>query len=79
MWQHEYLDSSSGITSTFTDFSSNPFTIDTAAPSRDSALLGVGLSATLNSSLTLYLNYMADIGADNYYAQSVVGGLKARF
>jgi outer membrane autotransporter protein len=79
MWQHEYLDSSSGITSTFSDFSASPFTIQTAAPSRDSALIGVGLTATLSTSMALYLNYFADVGASDYFAQSVVGGLKARF
>jgi fibronectin-binding autotransporter adhesin len=79
MWQHEFLDDSSGITSSFNDFNSNPFTIQTAAPSRDSALLGIGLSATLSNSMTLYINYLADVGATNYFAQSVVGGFKARF
>ena len=79
MWQHEYLDSSAGITSSFNDFSASPFTIQTAAPSRDSALVGLGLNATLSTSLTLYLNYLADVGASDYFAQSVVGGLKARF
>jgi len=79
MWQHEYLNSSSGITSSFNDFASTPFTIQTAAPSRDSALIGVGLTATLNNSMALYLDYLADVGADDYWAQSVVGGLKARF
>jgi fibronectin-binding autotransporter adhesin len=79
MWQHEFLDDSSGITSSFNDFSSNPFTIQTAAPSRDSALIGIGLSATLSNSMTLYINYIADVGASDYFAQSVVGGFKARF
>jgi uncharacterized protein YhjY with autotransporter beta-barrel domain len=79
MWQHEYLDSSSGITSSFNDFSATPFTIETAAPSRDSALIGVGLTATLSTSMALYLNYFADVGASDYFAQSVVGGFKARF
>jgi uncharacterized protein YhjY with autotransporter beta-barrel domain len=79
MWQHEYLDNGSGITSSFNDFSANPFTIQTAAPSRDSALIGVGLTATLNNSMALYFNYLADVGASNYFAQSVVGGFKARF
>jgi outer membrane autotransporter protein len=79
MWQHEYMDSSSGITSSFADFSSSPFTIQTAAPSRDSALVGCGLTATLNNSMALYLNYLADIGAGDYFAQSVIGGFKARF
>jgi len=79
MWQHEYLDNGSGITSSFNDFNSNPFTIQTASPSRDSALLGVGMTATLSNSMALYLNYIADVGASDYFAQSVIGGFKARF
>jgi uncharacterized protein YhjY with autotransporter beta-barrel domain len=79
MWQHEFLADGSGITSSFNDFSSNSFTIQTAAPSRDSALIGVGLTATLNNSMALYLNYLADVGAENYFSQSVIGGFKARF
>ena len=79
MWQHEYLASGSGITSSFNDFSSSAFTIQTASPSRDSALIGCGLTATLNNSMALYLNYLADVGASDYFAQTVVGGFKARF
>jgi len=79
MWQHEFMADSSGITSSFTDFNSTPFTIQTAAPSRDSALIGLGMTATLNNSMALYLNYLADLGASDYFAQSVYGGLKARF
>ena len=29
--------------------------------------------------MALYLNYLADVGASDYFAQSVVGGFKARF
>ncbi len=79
MWQHEYLDSGSGITSSFSDFGSSPFTIQAARPSQDSALVGCGFSATLGNSMTLYLNYLADIGASDYFAQNIVAGFKARF
>jgi uncharacterized protein YhjY with autotransporter beta-barrel domain len=79
MWQHEFLDNGSGITSSFNDFSSAPFTIQTASPARDSALIGCGLTATLNNSMALYLNYLADIGEGDYFAQTVYGGFKARF
>jgi uncharacterized protein YhjY with autotransporter beta-barrel domain len=78
-WQHEYLNDAADITSSFADFNSSPFNTRTTAPSRDSALLGVGLTATLNNSLSLYINYMADVGADDYFAQSVYGGVKTRF
>jgi fibronectin-binding autotransporter adhesin len=78
MWQHEYLDNSSGITSS-SNFSPSSFTINTASPSRDSALISLGVTATLSNSIALYLNYIADVGASDYFAQSVVGGFKARF
>jgi len=29
--------------------------------------------------MALYLNYLADVGEGDYFAQSVVGGFKARF
>lgn len=79
MWQHEYMADSSGITSQFNIPGSGAFTINTAAPSRDSALIGCGLTATINGSMSLYLNYLADVGASDYFAQSIVGGIKTRF
>lgn len=79
MWQHEYLDNNTAITSSLTDINSGSFTINTPTASKDSALIGVGLTASLSNSMALYLNYLADVGADDYWAQSVVGGFKARF
>jgi hypothetical protein len=29
--------------------------------------------------MVLYLNYLADVGASDYWSQSVIGGFKARF
>ncbi len=29
--------------------------------------------------MAVYLDYMADVGATDYFAQSVYGGFKARF
>jgi len=78
-WQHEYLDDSSGITSQLNVPGTGAFTIQTAAPSRDSALMTLGATATLDNSMALYLNYLANVGAQSYFAQSVEGGFKARF
>ena len=77
MWQHEYLDQNNGITSEFQ--SSAPFTIQTASNGKDSALLGLGVTATLDNSMSLYLNYIANVGTDNFFAQTVMGGIKASF
>jgi len=79
MWQHEYLDNSSGITSQFNIPGSGAFTIQTAAPSRDSALVGLGVNAVIAHNMGLYLNYLADVGASDFFAQSVEGGFKVRY
>jgi hypothetical protein len=79
MWQHEYLDNSNGITSQFNIPGTGPFTIQAASATKDSALIGCGVTATLDNSMALYLNYMADIGMNDYFAQTVMGGFKANF
>jgi len=79
MWQHEYADNGSGITSQFNIPGSGAFTIQSAAPNRDSALLGFGVNMVVNNNMGLYLNYLADVGTDDFLAQSVEGGFKARF
>jgi uncharacterized protein with beta-barrel porin domain len=42
-------------------------------------LIGVGVSATFDNAMSIYLNYLAEVGADDYFVQSVQGGLKASF
>ena len=80
LWQHEYLNlDGNSMTSNFSDFGSSSFTTATTAPSANSALIECGVTATLDNSMAFYLDYMADVGATNYFAQSVVGGFKARF
>jgi autotransporter-associated beta strand protein len=79
VWQHEYLDDGDSITSSFADFASTPFSITPDKIGTDSALIGLGMTATLSNSMALYLNYIADVGASDYWAQSVIGGFKARF
>jgi uncharacterized protein YhjY with autotransporter beta-barrel domain len=80
LWQHEAMaGSAQTITSNFSDFASNPFTIQTIAPGRDSALVTLGVDVTLTNSMALYFDYLADVGSSTYYAQSIVGGFKAHF
>jgi len=78
MWQHEYLNNP-GITSQFNVPGTNPFTIQTATTGNNSALLGCGLTVTLDNSMAFYVNYLADVGSDDFWAQSIVGGFKASF
>ena len=78
-YQHEFLNDPFGLTSQFNIPSTTPFTIQGTNPGRDSALIGVGASATFDNAMSIYLNYLAEIGASDYLVQSVQGGLKASF
>ncbi|HEX4140789.1 MAG TPA: autotransporter domain-containing protein [Candidatus Methylacidiphilales bacterium] len=78
MWQHEFLDENAPITSQFNDFSSGAFTVHSVSMGRDSALIGIGLTAELNNSMAVFINCMADVNGD-YNAENFVGGFKGSF
>jgi uncharacterized protein YhjY with autotransporter beta-barrel domain len=79
-YQHEFLDNPFDLTSNFGGISgTTPFATQGSNSGRDTALLGVGLTATLDNSLNLYLNYLAEFGGSDYLVQSIQGGLKATF
>jgi autotransporter-associated beta strand protein len=77
-WQHEFMDQSRGITSQFTG-SIGSFTIQTTNPSRDSALVDVGLDAEINKTITVFTDYTVQAGQENYFGQSVQAGVKIGF
>jgi autotransporter-associated beta strand protein len=77
-WQHEFLDQSRGITSQF-DFGGGSFAVQTANPSRDSALLDLGLDADLNRTIMIFADYELQAGQSNYFGQSIEGGVKIGF
>ena len=77
-WQHEFLDENAPITSNFSDFNSQPFTIHSVTEGRDTALISVGLTATLDTNMAVFLQCTADVGG-NYDAENIVGGFKGSF
>ncbi len=78
-WQHEFMDQSRGITSQFDAAGLGSFSIRTDNPSRDSALIGAGLNADLNRTITIFADYSVQAGASNYLGQSVQAGVKIGF
>jgi uncharacterized protein YhjY with autotransporter beta-barrel domain len=78
MWQHEFLDENAPITSSFNDFSSGAFTIHSVSMGRDSALIGVGLTAQLDNSMAIFFEASADVNND-YNAENFIGGFKGSF
>jgi autotransporter-associated beta strand protein len=77
-WQHEFLEQSRGITSQFNG-GVGSFNVQTTNPSRDSALVDAGLDAEINRTVTVFGDYMIQAGQDNYFGQSIQGGVKIGF
>ena len=73
-WQHEFLNNSQGITASFTGLGGS-FVVNTAAPSRDSALLGGGVNGYLTANTSLFVSYEAQLGARRQLGQSIMLGL----
>jgi outer membrane autotransporter protein len=78
-WQHEYMDSSGGITSQFTGTGGGSFVTRTQPPDRDAAFIDAGLDATVNNNVTVFVDYETQAGQQNYFAQSAQGGVKVGF
>jgi outer membrane autotransporter protein len=78
-WQHEFLDQARGLTSSFTAFSGGSFTARTADPSRDSALLDLGLDAQVDNAITVFGDYIVQAGQDDYFGQSLQAGVRINF
>jgi outer membrane autotransporter protein len=78
-WQHEYLDNSNGIFSQFNGQGLGSFVVNTTSPERDSALIDAGLDTQWNNALSLFVDYQAQAGQDNFFAQSIEVGCKVSF
>jgi outer membrane autotransporter protein len=78
-WQHEFMDQSRGITSQFDGAGLGSFSVQTDSPSRDSALIDLGLDANLNDTVTVFGDYEVQAGQENYFGQSIQGGVKIGF
>jgi len=78
-WQHEFLNETTAITSAFKGIPAGSFSVRTTEGDRDSALLGLGLDAEINETITLFLSYNAEAGGESYFGQSATGGVKIAF
>jgi outer membrane autotransporter protein len=78
-WQHEFLDGTSNITSQFEGLPAGTFSVQTVKGDSDNALLGAGLDAELNDTVTLFIDYGAEAGGATFFGQSATGGVKVAF
>jgi outer membrane autotransporter protein len=78
-WQHEFMDNGLGIASVLQTPGFTPFTVSTASPDRDSALIDTGVDAQVASCADVFIDYQAQAGQSDFFAQSVQGGVKIGF
>jgi len=78
-WQHEFLDGGQGINAQIVNVAGGPFTVRTPNPSRDSALLDAGLNADITGQISIFGDYLVQVGQSNYFGQSVQAGVKIGF
>ena len=78
-WQHEFMDQSRGVTSQLDGIGGGFFSVQTAAPSRESVIADVGLDAQLDQTWTVFADYSVQAGQSNYFGQSVQAGVKIGF
>ncbi|MEO7933488.1 MAG: autotransporter domain-containing protein [Chthoniobacterales bacterium] len=76
-WQHEFQDTSRGITAGFTKDSS--FTVRGPEIGRDSLLLDAGASVQWCPRVSTYAYYTGNLGATNYSSHSVNVGVRVSF
>ncbi len=77
-WKHEYLDRDVALDSRFANGAGNVFTVYGPQLGRDSAVVGVGLSARWTRDISTYINYDSELGRANYSLQSVSAGVRIR-
>jgi len=78
-WQHEFLNDPALITSAFQGLPGGTFSVQTPRGDSDTALLGFGLDAELNKTVTLFVDYQAEAGGSTFFGQSASAGVKIGF
>ena len=78
-WQHEFLDDSRGIGASFINSGLTPFSVQTTAPLRDAAVVGVGLNFTFHERLTLFADYELLMWRASTFEQTINGGGRISF
>jgi uncharacterized protein with beta-barrel porin domain len=78
-YQHEFMDNSDGITSQFLAGGGGSFTVQGENEDRDSGLFDLGLDTQCNRALSVFVDYQAQAGQSDFFAQAVQAGVKVNF
>ncbi len=78
-WRHEYLNNSTGITAQLQGAGTGSFTVDTASPSRDVAVIAPSLNINFTKNVSGFVDYELDMGSNKFQAQQVFAGMAISF
>lgn len=78
-WQHEFMDATQSIDSSFASGPGPVFTVDGPEMGRDSALVTAGLTVQFNPSVAAYAFYTGQLGRTNYDSHNVTLGVRISF
>jgi uncharacterized protein YhjY with autotransporter beta-barrel domain len=77
-WNHEFLDNSRDITTSFTDPALASFKVSTREADADFAIIGAGFNASLTEAENIHfsLGWQLQIGQEGYIANTATGGFR---
>ncbi len=78
-WQHEYIGRRGSLVASFSQIGPGSFLYNAPSPSRNSALLGLGIGGYLAKNTSLFVNYQTQIGDHRQFAQTVMAGVAIGF
>ena len=78
-WQHESMDSVTGVNAQFANGSGNIFSSQGVPIGRDAAVVGLGLTVQWSKDLATYITYGTELMRNNYSVQNVSAGVRFSF
>lgn len=78
-WQHEYMDSTQSMDSSFASGPGPVFSVDGPEIGRDSALITAGVNVQITQTVGAYAFYSGQVGRDNYSSHNVTVGMRISF
>ncbi|MES2982128.1 MAG: autotransporter outer membrane beta-barrel domain-containing protein [Verrucomicrobiota bacterium] len=78
-WQHEYLDSTQSIDSSFVSAPGSPFTVNGPSIGRDRAVISAGLNVQLTPAVNIYAHYDGQLGSSDLKYNNATIGIMVEF
>ncbi len=78
-WQHEFLDSTQSMDSTFVSGAGSTFTVNGPHMKRDRAMLSAGINVQITPAVNAYAYYDGQLGSSNHNSNSVTVGVMIEF